>query len=288
VTRKQECPYQVISIENSGLKNNYNIAENSNSYNNSVIPLDLEKRVSLQANITDIEEGWRLGLEANENRSYRLAQLDNYGRLSRGAFPYKPPIHISLRARASQNNLPGTWGFGLWNDPFGFSLGFGATAMRLPALPNAAWFFFASPENYLAFDDDLPANGAMASVYKAPHIPSLFLAFNLPLLPLLAWAPGTRWLRRRMGQFIRQDTKSLTSDQTIWHDYEINWQKHSVIFSIDGKDVLETKVSPLPPLGLVIWIDNQYAAWPPDGRPRYGILPTLRDFWVEIKDLHLD
>jgi hypothetical protein len=253
-----------------------------------VIPLHLEKRVSLQANITEIEEGWRLGLEANENRSYRLAQLDNYGRLSRGAFSYKPPIRIRLKARASQNNLPGTCGFGLWNDPFGFSLGFGATARRLPVMPNAAWFFFASQENYLAFHNELPGNGAMASVYRSPHIPALFIAINLPLLPLLAWAPGARWLRHRIGQFIRQDAKSLTSDQTGWHDYEINWQKHSVIFSVDGKDVLETKVSPLPPLGLVIWIDNQYAAWPPDGRMRYGTLPTPADSWVEIKKLRLN
>ena len=253
-----------------------------------MIPLDLEKRVSAQANITEIEGGWRLGLEANENRSYRLAQLDNYGKQPRALFPHKPPIRIRLKARASQNNLPGTWGFGFWNDPFGFSQGFGGTVWRLPAMPNAAWFFFASQENYLAFHDELPGNGAMASVYRSPHIPSLFLAFNLPLLPLLAWPSGAKWLRHRMGQFIRQDAKSLTGDPTSWHDYEINWQKHSVIFSVDGKNVLETKVSPLPPQGLVIWIDNQYAAWPADGRPRYGTLPTPTDSWVEIKDLHLN
>jgi hypothetical protein len=253
-----------------------------------VIQFNLEKRVSPQANIVDIEGGWRLSLEANENKSYRLAQLDNYGKLPRRGFPYKPPIRMILKARASQNNLPGTWGFGLWNDPFGFSLGFGATARRLPAMPNAAWFFFASQENYLAFHDELPGNGAMASVYRSPHIPSLFLIFNLPLLPLLAFAPGARWMRQRMGQFIRQDAKSLTSDQTSWHAYEINWQKHSVIFSVDGKSVLETKVSPLAPLGLVIWIDNQFAAWPPDQRPRYGTLPTPSESWVEIKDLQLN
>jgi hypothetical protein len=60
-----------------------------------------------------------------------------------------------------------------------------------------------------------------------------------------------------------------------------------VNFSVDGNEVLRTRTSPLAPLGLVVWIDNQYAAWPPDGRVAYGVLPTPKDCWVEIKDLRL-
>lgn len=246
----------------------------------------LEKRVSANAGIAEIEVGWRLNLEASRDRNYRLAQLDDYGKLARGTFLHKPPLHLSLAARASQNNLPGTWGFGLWNDPFGFSLGFGATARRLPAMPNAAWFFFASPENFLSFHDEFPGNGAMAAVYRSPHIPAAFMAFNLPLLPLLAWQTGAKWLRRRAAQYIRQDGKALDADQTSWHQYEIHWEKDSVSFQVDKVEILRSELSPIQPLGLVLWIDNQYAAWPQDGRVHYGTLPTP-DCWVEIKDLQI-
>lgn len=253
-----------------------------------MILLRLEKRITQSAGIQDIESGWRLNLEPGRARSYRLAQLDDYGQLPRGLFPHRPPLRLSLKGRASQNNLTGTWGFGLWNDPFGFSLAFGASARRFPTLPNAAWFFFASRENYLAFHDGLPGNGAMASVYRSPHIAAPFIAFNLPLLPLMAWPLGARWLRRRASQFIGQDAKALEHDQLIWHQYTVTWEKDSVSFLVDDKEVLVTQTSPLPPLGLVLWIDNQYAAWPPDARIRYGVLPTPNDCWVEIKDLRLD
>lgn len=253
-----------------------------------MIPLQLQKRVSQTAGILNIEDGWRLLLERGDAGSYRLAQLDDYGRLSRGAFPHRPPLHLSLRARASQNNLPGTWGFGLWNDPFGFSLGFGASARRLPTFPNAAWYFFASAENYLTLHEGLPGNGAIAAAYRSVHIPAPLIAFNLPLLPLLALPPGSRWLRWRASQYVQQDAKTLESDQTVWHQYGLIWEKDAVRFTVDGKDVLKTNTSPVPPLGLVAWIDNQFAAWPPNGRMRYGVLPTPKDCWVEIKDLHLE
>jgi len=258
-----------------------------NPYNTRVTPLQLEKRTSQNAGIESIENGWRLNLESGQARSYRLAQLDDYGHLSRGAFPHRPPLHLSVKARASQNILPGTWGFGLWNDPFGLSLGFGATARRLPSLPNAAWFFFASPENYLSFHNGLAGNGAMASVNRSPQIPAPFIAFNLPLLPLLAWPPGSRWLRRRASQYIQQDAIALEHDQTIWHQYGLTWETDAVGFMLDDKEIFKAHTSPIPPLGLVIWIDNQYAAWLPDGRLRYGLLPTPNDCWVEIKDLRV-
>ena len=60
---------------------------------------------------------------------------------------------LSLSARVSSDSIPGTWGFGLWNHPFGLSIGFGGSPWRLPALPNAVWFFGASEENYLSFRD---------------------------------------------------------------------------------------------------------------------------------------
>jgi hypothetical protein len=249
--------------------------------------LTLDRATTQDGNFEEIDGGWRLSMKAGEAGTYRLAQLDNYRTLSRVNFPYRPELRVSLQARASAKGLPGTWGFGLWNDPFGFSLGFGGSTGRLPALPNAAWFFFASQDNHLSFHDHLPGNGAMAAVFRSPKIPTMLLAFNLPLLPLVAWRPASRWMRRRLGQFISQDAMELDHDVTAWHEYAINWQKDEVAFSVDGQEELRTAVSPLPPLGLVIWIDNQYAAWPPDGRVKYGTLANP-DCWMEIKDLKVN
>ena len=92
-----------------------------------------------------------LSIPAGKADQYRLAQLDDYTKLNRNHFPLLPPANLSLSARTSSNTIPGTWGFGLWNDPFGLSLGFGGTPWRLPALPNAVWFFGASEESYLSF-----------------------------------------------------------------------------------------------------------------------------------------
>ncbi len=70
-----------------------------------------------------------------------------------------------------------------------------------------------------------------------------------------------------------------------WHHFRIDWQPGGVIFLVDGVRVLETEVSPDGRLGVVIWIDNQYAALPPDGRLRYGTLENQESAWIEIKNI---
>jgi hypothetical protein len=44
-------------------------------------------------------------------------------------------------------------------------------------------------------------------------------------------------------------------------------------------------VSPHSPLGLVIWIDNQYAAFTPEGRLGFGALENPEPAWLEITDI---
>jgi hypothetical protein len=60
-----------------------------------------------------------------------------------------------------------------------------------------------------------------------------------------------------------------------------------VVFRLGGQVLLETEVSPGAPLGLVIWIDNQYAYWTPDGRLGYGTLTNRESAWLQIKSLEL-
>lgn len=225
---------------------------------------------------------WRLSLASGEG-GYRLAELDDYHGLRRNQFPWQPPFSLQLEARASAENLPGTWGFGVWNDPFGLSIGFGG-GQKLPTVPNAAWFFFASPPNYLSLRDDLPAVGALAAVFRAPPIPWPLYALGVPALPLLFLHPFVRLARRVGRRVVREDNVQMHHDPTEWHRYSLAWREDGVTLKVDDAVVLETELSPIGPLGLVIWIDNQYAALTPEGILGWGTLPN-QDSWVEIRDV---
>lgn len=231
-------------------------------------------------------DGWHLTIPKGAQGIYRLAQLDDYAMLSRRQFRHSNPLTLGLRARVSETNLPGTWGFGLWNDPFGFSLGFGGTPGRLPILPNAAWFFYASPQNWLALRDGIPANGFFAGTFHSPRISSMLLAPALPVVPFMVFRSISRLVRKLASPLSRQDGAALPIDVTAWHKYSIEWLCEKIEFWVDGSSVLKTSISPLPPLGLVFWIDNQFAAWTPQGRLDYGTLGNPAE-WLEIDSFEL-
>lgn len=230
---------------------------------------------------------WRLEIPPGPQRSYRLAQLDDYASQPRRAFPHRPPLCLQLHARASAADIPGTWGFGLWNDPFNLSLGLGGGTRRFPALPQAAWFFFASPQNYLSFRDDLPANGLIAQTFRSRNLPTALLAVAAPSFPLLLWPQLAQKLRPFFRRWIREDSFAPGVDVTQWHHYTIDWQKERVTFKVDDQTIA-TGISPQAPLGLVIWADNQYAAFPPDGKLSYGTLENPEPAWLEIEALSLE
>ena len=246
------------------------------------------------ASVIPLDAGaWRLQIPPGPQREYRLAQIDDYTNLPRKSFPWQPPIIVKLRARVSSSNIPGTWGFGLWNDPFSLSLGFGGGTRRFPALPNAAWFFFASPENYLSFRSDIPAQGFLAQAFRSPKIPAPILALSGLGLPILAWPWLARRLRPLLSRVIQEDSFSLSPktfkdskileglDVTQWHDYTLKWDLDQVSFRVDDQ-AYKTAITPHGPLGLVIWIDNQYAAFPPSGKLSYGTSSHPQLEWLEI------
>lgn len=257
------------------------------------IPIHLSVRHTPGATVLRTARGYRLNVQAGEKGAYRLAQCDDYSHLARGHFPHSPPFSFVIQARVSEEHLPGTWGFGLWNDPFGLSLGFGATPFRLPVLPNAIWFFYASPENYLTLQEKtksfagedmhfIPANGFFAGVFQSPRWPSLLLA---PLLPGALWLlvrPLARLARRLAARVVSQDSAPVLVRTTDWHTYSLLWTERVCEFGVDGECLFRTPLSPLPPLGLVIWIDNQYMAFTPQGRLRYGALANP-SMWLEVE-----
>ena len=261
------------------------------------------------ANVEESSRGsaYRLSIPAGFADKYRLAQLDDYAQVQRSQFPLRYPITLSLSARVSSSSIPGTWGFGLWNDPFGLSLGFGGNPFRLPTLPNAVWFFGASEESYLSFQDprasttgfatdaspsasqkntgtshrDIPANGFLAQAFRSSR-------FHPWLIPAgLALPFSRKRTRQLLGKVIDEDGIAIRVDVTQWHQYRLDWRETGVSFEVDDLSVFETRVSPHPPLGLVIWIDNQYAAFTPEGKIGFGVLENPEPAWLEIKDIEL-
>jgi hypothetical protein len=247
------------------------------------------------ATVSQIEGGWRLGMPAGDHLTYRLAQLDDFIDLARSRFRHTSPWTLRLRARISDADIPGTWGFGLWNDPFGFSIGFGGKKRRIPSLPQVTWFMHASPPNWLSFRNDplpdsnrmVPANGLFAGTFRSPRIPSLVFAPGLLAMPLFNLKPISRFFRRLASGLIRQDGIEINIDVTDWHEYSICWLEDGCTFGVDGSEILSNPISPRPPLGLVLWIDNQFAAWTPEGRLGYGVLENA-PAWMEIKGLKIE
>jgi hypothetical protein len=250
----------------------------------------MKASTSQGATVDKINGGWRLGITGRDSSGYRVAQVDDYTQLSRRKFPHHY-LTLSLRARASSDSIPGTWGFGLWNDPFGLSLGFGGNLFRLPALPNAVWFFHASEENYLSFKSPstttqgediqgVAANGFLAQVFRSPSFHPLLIPAGLAL-------PFSRKQTRRMlGRIIEEDGIALSVDVTQWHGYSFELSPKRVAFYVDEAQAFDSPVSPRGPLGIVIWIDNQYAAFRPDGKMEWGVLKG-EDCWIEVEDIVL-
>jgi len=237
-------------------------------------------RATQNAKIEKTENGWRLGIQKGDSLGYRDAQLDDYSGLPRHKFPHQT-LSLSLRAKTSSIAPAGTWGFGLWNDPFGMSLGFGGNPFRLPALPNAVWFFSASPQNYLSFTDDKPAHGFLAQTFRSPKFHPLLILAGLAL-------PFSRKTTRKLlSKVINEDGVALSVDVTQWHGYRLEWSAKRVLFYVDDAQVFESPVSPNPPLGVIIWIDNQYAAFTPEGRIGFGVLENPEPAWLEVKDIEV-
>src|SRR5207249_4680808 len=76
-----------------------------------------------------VDSALRMELSSTRVGTYTDAQIDDYGRLTRSAFPWQPPLRMEVRARSSlpaatanssvesTGILRGTAGFGLWNYP---------------------------------------------------------------------------------------------------------------------------------------------------------------------------
>jgi hypothetical protein len=209
---------------------------------------------------------------------YTDAQIDDYDHLPRHAFPWRPPLRLEVRARASHPQHPpaglpadggalrGTAGFGFWNYPF-------STSGAVLTLPEAVWFFYASPPANMALVPGVPGWGWKAQVAHARRWGAV--AAGPPALGAMLWARMTgreraaaAWLRRVSGAAEAHVTAPLTD----WHDYAVEWRREAARFLVDGRELLVAPDPPPGPLGFVAWIDNQYAIATPRGALRFGTL----------------
>jgi hypothetical protein len=238
----------------------------------------------------------RLALPGATRSRYADAQIDDCSGRPISRYPWRPPLRLEVRARASHSiqhtragetpavhkpaSLRGTVGFGFWNYPL--TLGGGT-----PRLPDAIWFFGASPPSNMALVPGMPGCGWKAQVVHAHRWQSL--AAGVPALGAMTWArlsgddrAAAHWVRRVTGAHEALLDVSLTE----WHEYALEWRAEYVRFWVDGQEALAAPDPPPGPLGFVTWIDNQYAVATPRGAFRFGRLDSGPE-WLELDSLRI-
>jgi hypothetical protein len=219
-------------------------------------------------------EGLRLLTAGARRGAYADAQIDDYAGQARQRFDWRPPLRLTVRARAS-GPLAGTAGFGFWNNPFS-PLG-GA-----PALPSAIWFFFASPPSDMPLAQGVPGHGWKAACIDATRPAALAWApLTLPVLALNR-APALYqriWPHVQRGLRVAEAPIAPLGQQ--WREYTIEWHIESARFLVDGQAVLEIDRPPRGPLGFVAWVDNQWMVATPRGRFGWGLLDAPAQ-WLDL------
>jgi hypothetical protein len=221
--------------------------------------------------------------------TYTNAQIDDYQGLPRGRFAWRPPLRLTVRARFSHaaDRLHGTAGFGFWNDPLL------VTQKRLPALPRALWFFYASPPSDIKLDTNTPGNGWKAASIDAQRTGALIWA---PLGPLLVPLMNLRSFYRALWPHIQRSMRireaPIPVDMARWHTYVLHWDGERAHFSVaEGAAGHSTPLlsapSPRGPLGFVMWQDNQYLVLTPWGRIQWGLLDVPNGQWMEVDYLEI-
>ena len=219
------------------------------------------------------------------SQEYTDAQIDDYQGLPRRRFPWRPPLILTVRARFShpEGELSGTAGFGFWNDPFLM------TGRRLPTLPRAIWFFYASFPSNMKLGRGTPGRGWKASTLDALRWPFLLLLPTAPLaIPLMNVRPLYRALWPLGQRSIGVCEAVVQAKMTDWHTYGIEWGQRRACFLVDGAPVLDCDTSPRGPLGFVMWLDNQYAIVTPWGRFGFGLLDAPGLQWMEVDSLVIE
>lgn len=235
----------------------------------------------------------RMAFESAQQGQYTDAQIDDYGIIPRSDFPWRPPLRMKVIARSSlpaatlKNNdgsirtLQGTAGFGFWNYPF-------SVKGDILALPEAIWFFYASPPSNMALVPGIPGWGWKAQVVHTMSLGSL--RASVPLAATIAFGllsgktrPAARWMQKVSGA----SEALLPVEMNEWHTYTLEWLQSEAIFWVDDTLVHRSPQSPTRPLGFVAWLDNQYAVATPRGVLRFGTVASGPQ-WLELESVQIE
>jgi hypothetical protein len=235
----------------------------------------------------------RMGFESARQGVYTDAQIDDYGNLKRSGFPWRPPLRMRVIARSSlpaatpwsdhesTGILQGTAGFGFWNYPF-------SVKGDILMLPEAVWFFYASPPSNMALVPGIPGWGWKAQVVHTMNLGSL--AATVPLAATIAFGlltgktrPAERWMQKVSGAY----EAILPVEMNEWHTYTLEWLRNEALFWVEDKLVLRSPQSPTRPLGFVAWLDNQYAIATPRGVLRFGTVSSGPQ-WLEMESVKIE
>jgi hypothetical protein len=229
----------------------------------------------------------RLGYESATPERYSDSQIDDYTMLSKADYVWKPPLRMTVRARfshraATANStektrgiLRGTAGFGFWNKPF-------TMQGNWFTLPEAIWFFYTAPPSNMALVPGLPGWGWKAQVIHTT--PASILSNVVPTAVGAAYGrvrSNAHLTGRAMQRFTGAHEAIVTEDMTEWHTYTLEWHSHESLFWVDGARVLRVPKAPKKPLGLVIWLDNEYCVVTPRGELRFG-KTTAAEQWLDV------
>jgi hypothetical protein len=241
----------------------------------------------------------RLCLSNATSDRYSNTQIDDYQGLPRRGFAWHPPLRLTVHARFSHlpsttegtpqagHTLKGTAGFGFWNDPFLM------TEPRVPTLPRAAWFFYASPPSDMKLDLQVPGHGWKAATIDALRPAALWLApLALPAMLLMNARPLYCALWPSIQRRLSVAEALLNVDTRQWHAYELEWGTERTTFTVVAqgqarRQVLEAP-APCGPLGFVMWMDNQYLVATPWGRLGWGKLDVPGEQWLEVDHLAIE
>ncbi len=234
--------------------------------------------------VAQLPTGLHLTVPPTPADHYSDAQLTDY--TGKSDFLWQPPVTLTITARFESSagiSMVGAAGFGFWYHPFGP----GERGFRLP---KAAWFFFSSKPNNMQLARGVPGPGWKAATIDATRWQFLALLPTAPIGLLLMRMPA---LYRRLwpiGQrAIGVSEYMLSSDLlTETHTYTIDWQRDYVTFRVDNRAVHRTESAPRGPLGMIAWIDNQYAIVTPKGQFGFGLLPVTQEQTLVLEHIRIN
>ncbi len=234
------------------------------------------------ATVSQIDNTMRLLHPAHNDGVYHNAQISNYD--ATRVFTSRPPLRLSLIARANTSDIRGTAGFGFWNHPF-------APNETRFDVPQAVWFFFSSAASDMALAKGVSGNGWKAATFNAkqwafwsllPTAPIAMPLMNIQVAYDALWSIG----QRAIGVTEKALDPILLTEE---HHYQIDWLPDRAIFRIDGEIIHQSQGHiPNNALGFVAWIDNQYAIISPKGRFGFGLLDVPHQQDLILRDIRLE